>query len=79
MAVSVKNLRYQTGQVIKSLNRGARPVITYRGHPVARLIPFTLAEKRSFHDIGFGMWKGRPDMKDVSQWLDQKRKPRFER
>lgn len=79
MAVSVKNLRYQTGQVLKSLARGEKPVITFRGRPVARLIPFTPAEKRSFHDIGFGMWKGRPDMEDVSLWLDQKRKPRFER
>ncbi len=79
MAVSVKDLRYRTGQVLKSLSRGAKPVITYRGYAVARIIPLTLSERKSFSDIGFGMWKDRPDLKDVSKWLDEQRKPRFER
>ncbi len=79
MAVSIRELRCQTRQVIQSLRRGERPVITFHGHPLARLVPITRSEKRSIRDIGFGMWKGRSDMKDVDQWLDEQRKPRFSR
>ena len=79
MAVSTKDLRYKTKQVLQSVKRGERPVITYRGHPIARIVPLSSSEKKAFRDIGFGMWKDRTDMKDVSQWLDEQRKPRHER
>lgn len=79
MAVSVKDLRYKTKQVLQSLKRGEKPTITYRGHPVARIIPLTHTDKKAFRDIGFGMWKNHPQMKDVNRWLDERRKPRFSR
>ena len=79
MAVSTKDLRYKTKQVLQSVKRGERPVITYRGHPIARIVPLSSSEKKAFRDIGFGMWKDRTDMKDVSQWLDEQRKPRYSR
>ena len=79
MAVSVKDLRYRTKQVLQGLKRGEKPVITYRGHPVARIVPITSLEKKAFRDIGFGMWKDRSDLKDVSRWLDEQRRPRFAR
>ena len=79
MAVSMKDLRYRTRQVLQSLGRGERPIITYRGHPLARIVPLSSAEKRAFRPVGFGIWKDRADMKDVSRWLDEQRKPRFGR
>ncbi len=79
MAVSMKDLRYRTKQVLQSLKRGEKPVITYRGQAVARIVPLTSSEKKAFRDIGFGMWKNRSDLKDVSRWLDEQRKPRFGR
>ncbi len=79
MEVSVKDLRYRTKQVLQSLKRGEKPVITYRGHPIAKIIPLTAADRSKFFEIGFGMWKDRPDLKDVSQWLNQQRKPRYSR
>lgn len=79
MAVSIKDLRYKTRQVLQSLKRGEKPVITYRGRAVARIIPFPSSEKKAFRDIGFGMWKDRADLRNVSQWLNDQRKPRFAR
>ena len=79
MAVSIKDLRYKTKQVLKGLRCGEKPVITFRGHPVARIIPLTSSEKKTFRPVGFGIWKDRSDMKDVARWLDEQRKPRFGR
>lgn len=79
MAVTMKDLRYRTKQVLQSLRRGEKPIITYRGHPLARLVPLTSVEKKSFSKIGFGMWRDRTDMKNVTQWLSEQRKPRFVR
>ena len=79
MAVSIKDLRYRTKQVLQSLRRGEQPVITYRGNPMARIVSLSVSEKRSFRDVGFGMWRTRDDLKDVPRWLDNQRKPRFGR
>lgn len=79
MTISAKDLRYKTKQVLQSLQRGEKPVITFRGRAVARIIPLKDSEKKAFNPIGFGMWKDRPDLKNVSQWLDEQRKPRFGR
>lgn len=47
----------------------------------SRFIEYQLGHPlRTHRFLGtFGMWKSRADMKDVSQWLDQQRKPRFVR
>ena len=77
MAVSMKDLRYKTREVMQRLKRGEKPIITYRNHPIAKIIPLTSSEKKSFRDIGYGMWQNNAEIKDVNQWLDQQRKPRF--
>lgn len=79
MAISIKDLRYRSRQVLQCLKRGEKPVITYRGHPIARIVPLSAADKKTFREVGFGMWKGRSDLKEVNRWLDQQRKPRFGR
>lgn len=72
----MKDLRYRTGQLLKSLRRGVRPRITCRGRPVARLVPLTRADTSTFQAIGFGMWRDHAAMKDVDAWLDAQRAPR---
>lgn len=79
MSVSMKDLRYRTKEVLESLKRGEKPILTHRGHPVAKIVPLRKKEKRAFHPIGFGMWKDHRNLEDVSQWLDDQRKPRHER
>lgn len=79
MSVSIKDLRYKTKEVLESLKRGVKPIITYRGKALAQIIPLKKGEQKSFKEIGFGMWKNRKEMKDVSQWLEKLRAPRYPR
>lgn len=79
MDISVKDLRYRTKHVLHSLRRGTHTTITYRGRPVARLVPLTTHDTNVFHPIGFGMWKDHAELKDVHAWLDDQRGPRYGR
>ena len=77
MSVSVKDLRYKTKQILNHVRMGESPVITFHGRPVARIIPFSRPEKGAFKDIGFGIWRDHERLDDVSQWLEEQRKPRY--
>lgn len=79
MSVTVKDLRYKTRQVLNRVRRGDAPVITFRGCPVARIIPLSRSDKRVFKEIGFGIWRDHDQLQDVNQWLDEQRKPRHPR
>lgn len=79
MAFTMKDLRVRARLLLQAVRRGERQTLTYRGHAVAQIIPITKKEERAFEAIGFGIWKDRPDMKDVTRWLIEKRKPRFAR
>lgn len=79
MTVSIRDLRYRTKEIFQSLKRGNRPVVTYRGHSIAQIVPFGAKDKKSFSPIGHGMWRGHADMKDVPQWLNKQRQPRHVR
>ena len=79
MSVSVKDLRYKTKQILSHVRMGQSPVITFRGRPVARIIPFLRPEEGDFKEIGFGIWRDHDGLDDVSQWLDEQRKPRYTR
>lgn len=79
MSVSVKDLRTRTREIVQSLKRGEKPLLTYRGHPLAQIIPLSDSRKKSFRDVGYGMWRDHSGMKEVSSWLDNQRKPRFAR
>lgn len=78
MVLGAKDLRFRTREVIESLKRGEKQVITYRGEPLGQIIPFK-RKQDDFRDIGFGMWSDHQQLEDVSAWLDRQRKPRFSR
>lgn len=79
MAVSIKDLRYRTKQILSAVKRGEKPLITFRGHPVAQIIPVKKKETNRFNPIGFGMWNDHEDMKEPQEWLKQQRNPRYTR
>jgi prevent-host-death family protein len=70
--ITAKQLKQKTGEVIKKVRSGERLTVTYRGKPVAVIVPSTqkeqkaLEELRSFDDA----WK------DIEETL-QKTKPKF--
>ena len=44
MQATAKDLRFHTKAILESISRGEEIVITYRGKPYARLIPFHTEE-----------------------------------
>ncbi len=73
---TAKDLRLRTSAVLDCVRRGQEVIITFRGKRVAVLAPLRPADKKAFAPIGFGMWRRRADMRDVTQWLDRQRRPR---
>lgn len=75
--VTAKQLRYQTGQILKCVMSGERVTVTLRGRAVAVLLPLQATSQEEYDPVGFGMWKDREDLKDVQAWLDTLRQPRY--
>jgi prevent-host-death family protein len=73
---TAKELRYKAASILENVRKGEEVVITLRGKRVAIL---SAVEKKSheFIPIGFGIWKGREEMRDVKKWIDERRKARF--
>ena len=76
MEVTTKELRIQPGKIIEQVNTGQEITVTYRGKPLAKLVPL----KESFateEDISiFGMWKNHENNKSVDEQVREMRKGR---
>lgn len=80
MKATAKDLRFHSKELLDSVNRGEEVVITYRGKPCAKLIPF---EKETKHfdeetESVFGMWKDNEKVKNVGEFVRNLRKGRFD-
>jgi hypothetical protein len=62
---TAKDLRYKVSSLLGEVRRG---------NEITKPIQKTA---ENFSDTGFGIWKKRDDLKDVSKWLDGIRRPRF--
>lgn len=79
MKATAKDLRFYSKELLESANRGEEVVITYRGKPYAKLIPFDRTENSSEdqkHSL-FGIWKDNEDVADVDNYIRHIRKGRF--
>jgi prevent-host-death family protein len=76
---TAKDLRQKTAALLDAVRRGQEVVITYRGRRIAVLAPLERAGARELKPIAFGMWRRRGDMRDVTQWLDRRRRLRGRR
>ena len=61
MKISTKELRTHTKQMLDSVNRGEEVIITYRGRPRAKVIPFDEGSGTAEETELFGIW---PDHED---------------
>jgi prevent-host-death family protein len=73
--VTAKELRFKTSEILNEAKKGNEVMITLRGKPVAILKPIK-EEKRGCKPVGFGIWKNRTDLKDVTGWVDERRNER---
>ena len=75
---TAKELRTKASALLDSVRKGEEVTITMRGKSIAVLKPLEKAEKQ-FSPVGFGIWQDRKDLKDVSAWVNERRKERFQR
>ena len=79
MKASIADLRYRMKAVLAALDRGEPVTILHRGKEKARLMPIEnkIPKLHPSEDPAFGMWKSRPEMRDVRNYVRTLRKPRF--
>jgi prevent-host-death family protein len=78
MNISTKELRERPAKAISLAIDGQEVIITYRGKPAVRIIPFVneeLAHSADSETI-FGLWRDRTDLNDVASHVRDLRKER---
>lgn len=76
MKTTAKDLRFHTRELLETVDRGEEVIITYRGKPRARLVPYSTETKETVDTELFGMWKERDDI-TVDEYVRNLRKGRF--
>ncbi len=75
---TAKELRNRASAILETVRKGDEVIITMRGESIAVLKPFKKNEKQ-FNPVGFGIWKDRKDLKDVTRWINERRRERYQR
>jgi prevent-host-death family protein len=76
MKATAKDLRFQSRELLNTVNRGEEVVITYRGKPCAKLVPYQNEGKKNKEDELFGIWKDHKDIQNVDEYVRNLRKGR---
>ena len=77
MKISTKELRTHTKQMLDSVNRGEEVIITYRGRPRAKVIPFDEGSGTAEETELFGIWSDHEESADVKAFVRELRRGRF--
>ena len=77
MKATAKDLRFHSKELLDTVNRGEEVVITFRGKPCAKLIPYTEKKGGTIKNELFGIWKDYDIVKDVNEYIRKLRKGRF--
>jgi len=77
MRATAKDLRFNSKELIDSVNRGEEVVITFRGKPCAKLVPYQEIKRQPEKNELFGMWQDNDMVKDVDEYVRSLRKGRF--
>ncbi len=76
MEVSTKELRIQPGKIIEQVSIGQEITITYRGKPLARIVPFESPTSAHDDSMIFGMWNDDADTQSVEELVRNLRRGR---
>jgi prevent-host-death family protein len=80
MKATAKELRFHSKELLDAVSRGDSVVITFRGKPCAKLVPYeddTLTGDLQNEDGLFGIWRDRDDIGSVNDYVRDLRKSRF--
>ena len=79
MIATAKDLRFHAKEILETTMRGEEVIITYRGKPTAKIIPFSGKNSIPTKEKGnklFGMWKNKDDIENVNSYIKKIRKGR---
>lgn len=79
MHATSKDLRFHSKELLESVDRGEEVIITYRGKPRAKLIPFQNG-KTGFDEEEnqlFGIWEDNDSIQNVDEYVREIRKGRY--
>jgi prevent-host-death family protein len=77
MKATAKDLRFNSKGLLDTVNRGEEVVITFRGKPCAKLIPYRGKNEDTLKNELFGIWKDNDKVQDVDKYVRGLRKGRF--
>ena len=79
MKATAKDLRFHSRELLDTVSRGEEVVITYRGKPCAKLVPYEEENKvkKGEKDDLFGIWKDYDEIQNVNEYVRNLRKGRF--
>jgi prevent-host-death family protein len=77
MKATAKDLRFHSKELLDTINRGEEVVITFRGKPRAKLIPYTEKKEEITKNELFGIWKDNDMIQDVEEYVRELRKGRY--
>lgn len=77
MNATAKDLRFHSSELLETVNRGEEVVITRRGKPCAKLIPFPVMASKSEKNQLFGIWRDNNATQNVDEYVRTLRKGRF--
>ncbi len=75
MEVTTKELRIQPGKILDQVSIGQEVTVTYRGKPLARIVPFSNKEETEGVSM-FGLWKDHESDLPVEEVVRAARKGR---
>jgi len=76
MKATAKELRFNSKELIDSVSRGEEIVITLRGKPCAKLVPYQGKKKQTEENKLFGIWQDNDAVKNVDEHVRNLRKER---
>lgn len=77
MKATAKDLRFHSKELLDTVNRGEEVVITYRGKPCAKLVPYGETGTKAVGTELFGIWKDNAGTRNVEEYVRKSRKGRF--
>ena len=69
MKATAKDLRFHSKELINTVNRGEEVVITFRGKPCAKLIPYREKNEEITKNKLFGIWKDNEMIQNVDEYV----------
>jgi len=77
MKATAKDLRFNSKGLLDTVNRGEEVVITFRGKPCAKLIPYEGENGQNTTNELFGIWKDNNMVQNVDEYVRGLRKGRL--